>query len=171
VWEPLAGDRRRRRVSVVRAVAVAAVVVVGVATAGIVAAARDGSGNPSASRPPSRPITTRPRVATTQPPRPTTSTAPAPVVETAAGNGTVTVVVPFTLMLAPTGTCWVSVTNAAGQTLFEGTLQAGQHQPVVGSGPLVIRLGNTSAMTMELNGEPLDLSGVARTANVSFVST
>ena len=169
-WEPLALRTRRRRVSAARVATVAAVVAVGVVIAGVVGAAHDGSNAAAGQRPPSRPTTTRPRTSTTPAPHPTTTTVPTPVVETASGNGTVTVVVPFTLVLAPTGTCWVSVRTATGQTLYEGTLHAGQRQPVVGTGPLVIRLGNTAAMTMQLNGAPLDLSGVGHTADLSFVS-
>ena len=93
------------------------------------------------------------------------------VISTTAGNGSVTVVVPFTVTLAATGRCWVSVRDESGKTLFEGTLNAGELQHVVGSGPLVVRIGNTSAMTMMLNGAQLDLSGIARTADVNFVST
>jgi hypothetical protein len=119
-------------------------------------------------------------VATTVPPAlrvapptvPARAPAPADVARFAAsptGNGTVTVRVPFTLTLAPSGPCWVRVQTESGQTLFEGTLQAGQHQQVSGSSPLVIRLGNTPAMQLLVNGAQLDLAGAAHTADVRFV--
>jgi len=113
---------------------------------------------------------------------PTTTTRPAPATTTpqttppsahlaatpGVSSGTVVVAVPFTLTMSTSAPCWVSVQTNTGQTVFEGTLQAGQHQDVSGTGPLTIRLGNTAAMQMTLNGAPLDLAGMARTANVQF---
>jgi hypothetical protein len=105
-------------------------------------------------------------------PKPTVAPTPPPdiqVVASAQGNGTVTVTVPYTLTLTASGLCWVSVTSDSGQTLYEGTLQPGQQQHVTGSGPLTVRLGNTPAVQISVNGRPLVLAGVAKTANVRFM--
>ena len=80
-----------------------------------------------------------------------------------------TVAVPYTLTLTASGTCWVSVQSDTGQTLYEGTLQPGQQQHVAGGGPLTVRLGNTPAMQISVDGHALTLEGVANTANVRFV--
>jgi hypothetical protein len=60
------------------------------------------------------------------------------------------------------------VQTNTGQTLFEGTLLAGQQKQLSGAGPLTIRMGDTAAMQMTLNGTPLGLTGMARTANLQF---
>ena len=102
----------------------------------------------------------------------TTTTQPASAVQVAAApgglSGTVVVAVPYTLMMATSAPCWVSVQTNTGQTLFEGTLLAGQQKELSGAGPLTIRMGNTSGMQMTLNGTRLDLAGMAKTANVQF---
>jgi uncharacterized protein DUF4115 len=139
------------------------------ALAAIVAIAPSG-GTPkhaasSAPPPPARTPTTRPAPVTTA------TTAPS-VMQVAAApggvSGTVVVAVPFTLTMATNAPCWVMVQTSAGQTLFQGTLLAGQQKQVSGAGPLTIRMGNTAAMQMTLNGTPLDLAGMAKTANVQF---
>jgi hypothetical protein len=62
----------------------------------------------------------------------------------------------------------VQVTDANGRTTYEGVLHAGQAQQLGGTSPLTIRLGNTRAITISVNGTQLDLAGVANTANVHF---
>ena len=64
----------------------------------------------------------------------------------------------------------MQVTGPFGQTLYQGTLYAGQAQQVDGATPLVVRLGNTPAVGLAVDGTQLDLSGVGRTANVRFMS-
>jgi hypothetical protein len=109
---------------------------------------------------------------TTTPPPTTTTTLPKPnaqFVVSSGGNGTVTVTVPYTLTLTVTGaSCWVSVEDSSGKTVFTGTLKSGEQQQVPGSGPLTVRLGNTAAIQMSVNGAPLNMTGVAQTANVQF---
>ena len=121
------------------------------------------------------------RTPTQVPAAPRTTTAPATTTPTTAatlvgqlvalptGDASVSVRGPFTLSLqATTGRCWVQVTGATGQTLFEGTLQQGQVQTVSGAPPLTVRLGNTRTITLRVDGSNLDLAGVANTANVRF---
>jgi hypothetical protein len=125
--------------------------------------------------------TSKRAAASAPPPPPTPTTRPAPVttattapsvVQVAAApggvSGTVVVAVPFTLTMSTSAPCWVMVQTSTSQTLFEGTLLAGQQKQVSGAGPLTIRMGNTAAMQMTLNGAPLDLAGIARTANLQF---
>jgi hypothetical protein len=90
------------------------------------------------------------------------------LVALATGDATITVRVPFSLTLRATGPCWVQVRTQHGPTLFEGTLQAGQTHTVTNAAPLVVRLGNTPAMTRVVDRTQLDLAGVARTANLQF---
>ncbi len=155
-----------------RRVKVGAILTTGlaVAVAAVVAFAPSGGGSTkgAASTVPTSP----------PPPTPTTKHAPAttattpPAVQVVAApggiSGTVVVAVPFTLAMTTSAPCWVMVQTNTGQTLFEGTLLAGQSKSVSGAGPLTIRMGNTSAMQMTLNGTPLDLAGMAKTANVQF---
>jgi Domain of unknown function (DUF4115) len=173
-WEPRAP--RRRRPVLRGAVAVGSAIVIAVGVAVVI-----GSDHHAPSRvvvqPPASPTKpAHPKAAPKPqsakvPEKPVSANTPVvPAVATSAGNGTVTVAVPFSLTLVSTGPCWVSVRSSTGQTLYEGTLYAGQRQQVAGSGPLVIRLGNTQAITLQLNGAQLDLSGVAHTADVQFVT-
>ena len=106
---------------------------------------------------------------------PTTTTTPAPSAQLVAapnGNGTVTVRAPFTVSLNSTsGSCWVNVSTATGQVLFEGTLAPGQQQQFTGSAALVVRLGNRPVMQLSVNGTPLNLSALGNTANVTVGPT
>jgi hypothetical protein len=162
---PAVRPRTRPR-PVVTAAAAACVVLVAL-VAGAVVAGRDG-GEPDASR---TPVTAPPAHTP-----PTTAAAPAPVapamqlVTSAGGNGTVTVAVPFTLTLATTDDrSWVRVEDANGETVFEGILEAGATREISAVGPLVVRIGNTPALRLTVNGAALSLAGVAQTANVEFV--
>ena len=147
--------------------AAALLVIVAITTAAVVAGR---SGSPKRAR---GAVTPTSVPAAAPAPRPTVAPEPPPpdiqVVASKQGNGTVTVTVPYTLTLTAGGLCWVSVTSDSGQTLYQGTLQPGQQQHVTGSGPLTVRLGNTPAMQISVNGRPLVLAGVAKTANVRFI--
>lgn len=126
-----------------------------------------GSGN-HASPPvqvPAAPRTTAAPSTTT----PTTAALPGvQLVNLPTGDASVSVRGPFTLSLQATGRCWVQVTGATGQTLFEGTLLQGEVQTVSGTPPLTVRLGNTRGIALRVDGSNLDLAGVANTANVRF---
>ena len=85
------------------------------------------------------------------------------------GDARVTVRTPFRLSLRATGPCWVQVHTARGNTVYEGTLQAGQTQAVTVGEPIVVRLGDdTPAIGLVVHGTQLDLWRVARIANVRF---
>jgi hypothetical protein len=123
--------------------------------------------------PASAPPATAPPAAATPP---TTVAAPPPaapavqLVTSSSGDGTVTVAVPFTLTVATTdGRSWVSVEDSNGRALFEGTLEANQTKQISAVAPLVVRLGNTPAVRLTVNGTDLSLAGVGQTANVEFV--
>jgi len=74
---------------------------------------------------------------------------------------------PSSLTLRAVAPCWVQITDTAGHTLFTATLQPGQHQQIPISGPLVVRLGNTPAIAISINGAGLDLGGLAQAANLA----
>jgi hypothetical protein len=159
-----------RSVAIAVAVALVAVLVASV-TAFVVTDQSSSSGTRGRSASPPASIKTT----TTTPPPTVTTTLPKPTAQftaSASGNGTVTVAVPFTLTLtATTASCWVRVDDASGHTLFTGTLKPGEQQQVPGTGPLTVRLGNSPAIQMSVNGAPLNLAGVANTANVQFQPT
>ena len=155
------------------AVAIAAAFVV--ALTGVVAAVALNGHTPARAKAsnaaPGRPQKPRSLVATTTTARPstTTSTAPvAPVVARSTNGATVSVRSPFRLTLHATGTCWVEITDAAGHTLFTATLHSGDQQQIPGSGPIVVRLGYTPAMTISVDGTDIELGGLGQTTNLTF---
>lgn len=138
----------------------------------VTTAALGGRGGPSASaaKPPVSPAT-QPAVAssTTAPP----VTAPAriaPVVARSNTGATISVASPFQLTLQASGTCWVEVTDSSGRAMFMTTLHAGQRQQIPATGPIVVRLGYTPAVSISVDGTTLDLSGLSQTANLNFQS-
>lgn len=162
---------RREHIHISRRVLTAAIATTLLAVVGAAIVAFAPSGGPAkpaaASAPPPTPAptpTTKPVSATPA------TTAPGAHLTAAPGglSGTVVVAVPYTLTMATSAPCWVMVQTNTGQTLFEGTLLAGQQKQLSGAGPLTIRMGDTAAMQMTLNGTPLGLTGMARTANLQF---
>jgi cytoskeleton protein RodZ len=136
----------------------------------IATASGHSSGKRASSRPPAAQAQAAPRTtvpATTTPPT-TAATLVGQLVTLPTGDASVSVRGPFTLALQATGRCWVQVTGANGQTLFEGTLQQGEVQTVSGAAPLTVRIGNTRSIALRVDGSNLDLAGVANTANVNF---
>ena len=143
------------RAAVIAALAAVTVAIIGALVA--IGIANPGGSSKNAARPPVTGITAPPTTRAT-----TTTTVPRPtaqfVADPTTGNGTVTVSAPFTLTLATTNAaCWVSVDTDNGQTLFTGTLQPGAQQQVPATGPLTVRLGNTAAIQISVNGTPLQL--------------
>jgi hypothetical protein len=165
-----AKPRRHHSGRATRAALVGAVIVAGGAVGMAIAS---GGAHPKASARAPR-VADQP-AAVTEPP--TTAALPpttAPVRFTSqilpTGDANVSVPGAFTLTLHATGMCWVQVSAANGQTLFMGTLYPGQNQQLVGSAPLVVRLGNTPGMALTIDGTALNLNGVGRTANLHFLS-
>ena len=76
------------------------------------------------------------------------------------GNATFRVAFPVTLTLRTTHACWVLASNQAGQTLYTGTLQPSQQQQIQTAGALVVRVGNSSGLTLFVNNVPAALTGV-----------
>ena len=102
-------------------------------------------------------------VVPTSTPAPST-TAPiqaAPVVARSGTGATISVRSPFQITLHTSGTCWVQVTDRAGQTLFTATLHSGQEQLIPGATPIVVRLGYTPAMSISVDGVGIDLRGLS----------
>ncbi|MDQ1435384.1 MAG: hypothetical protein QOF59_2200 [Actinomycetota bacterium] len=142
---------------------VAIVVAVGVSSRGT-----KGAG---ASKAPARdvlPSTTVARATSTSTPSTTVPSNLVPVVTRTTNGATVFLRSPFVLTLRTTAPCWVDITDTSGTTLFTATLPGGQQQQIPGSGPIVMKLGNMSAMKISANGVDLDLSGLPQTANITF---
>jgi hypothetical protein len=99
--------------------------------------------SPPASAPASAPVTT---------PAP----HPAPVlVTTSAGYSEYRLSGPATILLTASGTCWVQIRQAGptGTVLYQGDLYAGQTHPA--NGPIWLRLGNPTKVTITVNGVAL----------------
>jgi hypothetical protein len=149
--------------------AVAAVVVVTIAVLVATGYSGDSTDRPAAARAPLRRQATPPRVAPRVQSDPTT-TVPTivPVVARTPTGATVSVRVPASLTLRATAPCWVSVTDATGHTIFTTTLRPGQQQQIPIAGSLDVQLGYTPGITMSVDTNQLDLSGLSQTANLTF---
>lgn len=62
-----------------------------------------------------------------------------------------------TVSLSFSGVSWVSVKDAAGKTLYEGTEQAGESLSLTGVAPLTVSLGNAPQTVLAFNGKVVDL--------------
>ena len=99
---------------------------------------------------------------------PRRSSSPTPT-----GNGTVTVSTPFTLTLATTNNAVLGQCRhrQRANALYRELSSPGRRSnrsPATGS--LTVRLGNTAAIQISVNGTPLQLPGVGKTANVRFAT-
>jgi cytoskeleton protein RodZ len=90
------------------------------------------------------------------------------VVTRTADGATVALRSPFVLTLRTTAPCWIDVTDTSGTSLFTATLPAGQQQQIPAGAPIVMRLGNMSAVTISVGGVDVDLRGLPQTANITF---
>ena len=63
------------------------------------------------------------------------------------------------LSLAFTEECWVEVIDASATTLLSRIVRAGEQVSLEGELPLNVLLGRASAVTVEFNNEPVDISG------------
>ena len=99
--------------------------------------------SPGASAP--KPATApAPTVAAPKPAVPATR-APMP----ASGTGS--------LGLSFSATSWVRVDDAAGKTLINGLMRAGDRQTLTGALPMSVFIGNAPGVTVEFGGKPVDL--------------
>ncbi|MDP4527920.1 DUF4115 domain-containing protein [Alkalimonas delamerensis] len=63
------------------------------------------------------------------------------------------------LRMAFSEDCWIDVLDADGSRVAFGTKVAGYQLQVHGRPPFTLTLGNPSAVAIELDGEPVDMSG------------
>jgi hypothetical protein len=166
---PVGGRRQRRRVRARRArprrgrnrrpawrflvVGVLVVMLVAGGTIGVLVL----RGDHERGSPPSHPAS---RVAAPPPstPAPATTLAPPPgpvLVTTSAGYSEYRLSGPATIVLKASGTCWVQIRQdgPTGSVLYQGDLYAGQSHPA--NGPLWLRLGNPTQVTITVNGAAL----------------
>jgi hypothetical protein len=78
---------------------------------------------------------------------------------------------PYTVVVtAVSGPCWMEATSSAtGQVLWEGTLQPGTSQSIPAGDGLVLRLGNSPAVTVTEGGQAVRLpTGAADVIDLTF---
>jgi cytoskeleton protein RodZ len=63
---------------------------------------------------------------------------------------------------------WIEIYGADGAQLFHGMALAGSQHRVTGSAPLRLFLGNPPAVTLEMNGKPVVMSGTPRPRRFSL---
>ena len=74
-----------------------------------------------------------------------------------------------TLQINATGNTWVKVSTAAGRTLFERRLTAGQQRQIqVARYPVRVAVGNTEYTQIIDRGQPFDLAGIATQGSARF---
>lgn len=115
---------------------------------------------------------TRPRpTATTAPVTTTTNARAVPhAFVSAGGNATVMVAFPVTLTIRATAACWVQASDGSGRVLAQRTLQPGQQQQIPAGGPLVVRLGNTTGVSVSVDDARLALTGIGNTADLTLAA-
>jgi cytoskeleton protein RodZ len=74
--------------------------------------------------------------------------APAPAPAAAASGS---------IALRFTVTSWARVDDAAGKTLLNGLVRAGEKQTLSGAAPFAVFLGNATGVNVDINGKPVDL--------------
>ena len=74
------------------------------------------------------------------------------------------------LVLTFADDCWVSIEDATGERVAYGTKKAGRVMPVPGSPPFSVTLGAPQVVSIEFEGEPVDMSQfpTGRTARFSL---
>ena len=85
---------------------------------------------------------------------------PAPAVPAAPQGATVEQAAANTakLVLTPTQTSWVSVTDRDGKELFNRNVLTGSSETISGTPPLKIVIGNAAGMQLTFNGSTVDLA-------------
>ena len=116
----------------------------------------------------SNPTSTRPK--TKAQAKPTATTQPSQLVALTSTPTSATYPVVnsnYKVTATGTGTCWVSVTNSSGSTVWAGELQAGSVQVIPASGTVNVELG-TPAVTLAVDKVPVVLPTPVR---APFVAT
>jgi len=111
---------------------------------------------------PATATTHRPSASTTAPTTATTSPLP-PVAHATLTSQTGNAIVftvdrpTFTVTVTATAPCWLraQATQQSSAPLFEGTLHAGDAQPIQVNGSAVVRLGAANNVTLAIDGQPL----------------
>ena len=83
---------------------------------------------------------------------------------------TVPVKPPFILTLRATAACWVQIQTTDGRTLFEATLLPGRAQVLNATASLLVRLGNTPGITIQVNAQPVTFQNLPQVADVHFAT-
>ena len=55
-------------------------------------------------------------------------------------------------------TSWTRIEDATGKSLLSGVIQAGDRQTITGEAPFAIFLGNAPGVSIQFNGQPVDMS-------------
>ncbi len=108
-------------------------------------------------------------------PQPLAGAAPAPEARAAA-----TAPVADGVPLAPPGTrtqldlkfsalSWAEVSDASGRLLLQGLYAGGASRTLSGAPPLRVTVGNTPAVTLQANGQPVPIEGLARRDGTAHV--
>lgn len=62
---------------------------------------------------------------------------------------------------------WAEVTDARGEQLVYGLMQAGEREAVAGAGPLSVLLGNAAGVRVRVDGEPYSIPAAARRGDLA----
>ncbi|PKH21827.1 cytoskeleton protein RodZ [Enterobacterales bacterium CwR94] len=63
--------------------------------------------------------------------------------------------------------CWLEVTDAAGKKLFSGMQRSGGKLSLSGTAPYRLKIGAPAAVTVQFQGQPVDLSRFIRNSQVA----
>ncbi|TLY78478.1 MAG: DUF4115 domain-containing protein [Gammaproteobacteria bacterium] len=110
-------------------------------------------------------------------PKPLAGAAPAPEARAAAtvAGGTADgapVATPGTrtqLALKFSALSWAEVSDASGRLLLQGLYAGGASRTLSGAPPLRVTVGNTPAVTLQANGQPVPIEGLARRDGTAHV--
>ena len=71
------------------------------------------------------------------------------------------------LVMSFTGDCWLEVTDASGKKLFSGVQRKDTSLNLTGTAPYKLKIGAPSAVQIQYQGKPVDLSRFIRTNQVA----
>jgi len=63
--------------------------------------------------------------------------------------------------------CWLEVTDSAGKKLFSGMQRSGGKLSLAGTAPYRVKIGAPSAVQIQYQGQPVDLSRFIRNNQVA----
>lgn len=64
-------------------------------------------------------------------------------------------------------TSWTRIEDATGKSLLSGVIQAGDRQTVAGEAPFAIFLGNAPGVSIQFNGQPVDMTQYTKGNNTA----